>query len=69
MQVPTRPTATERKIEWLLRKTSRDQMFRVNLVIMPMSGCKAFEKLMAAGLVYAAGVVGLWCCGATSRGS
>ena len=34
-----------------------------HLVIMPMSGCKAFERLMAAGLVYAAGVVGavvLW---------
>ena len=50
-QVPTRPTATERKIEWLLNKTGKEQMFKVNLAIMPMASCKAFERLAAAGLI------------------
>ena len=49
-EVPTRPTATERKIEWLLCKTSKEQMFRINLVILPMSSCKAFERIAASWL-------------------
>ena len=52
LQVPTRPIPTERKIEWLLSKTGKEQMFKINLAILPMSSCKAFERLMVSMLQF-----------------
>ena len=44
-KVPTHPSATERKIEWLLAKTGKEHLFQINLVLLPMASCKAFAKL------------------------
>ena len=52
VEVPTRPDPSERVIAWLLNKSGKEQMIRINLVALPLAGCKAWEKLTAAGSAF-----------------
>ena len=47
MQVPLLHDPAERTIEWLLSKSGKDQMMKMNLIALPMTGSKAFGRLAA----------------------